>query len=232
MRWLLENNIENFLGVLERHVNKKNFCLVGGVVIRHHLGDGGRGDFNDLDATIEKVSDVSPKVKKDFLIEHFHKVPGEIDNFYFLLGNPSLRKKIDLFDNSSYPLEWTTINIGGVEWRARALENQFAVCVFEARSILNNVPVEEKRIADIEKMMAIVDPLKAEKTWRGIRWKKEGRVMDVCERIIETSHKRPDLLTIKKKKSPYYCNACDRSKSGDYPVDDMGYVYQRMGYLV
>lgn len=226
--------IESHFSRLLPYLDTSKVWIVGGLAIRYHLAKHGVRypirKFNDIDLVVEDPTAVSPEVKKEFLIYHYHPIKN--NSFYIVLIDPSTKTKVDIFDPTT-PIEYSQpVNFQGYDIKITGLEGQLVKTVYDIQRISKKTKVDPKQFLDTDLLIEIADMDLADRIWRKRRYSKyPTSIYLAIKRAKKIAKLHPEWVKEHpfKKSKPYKCGDC---RSGDgFIVEDMEKIYQILGYV-
>lgn len=236
-----KNRIETHLEKLLPYLEPNEFALVGGIPIRYHLINRGIDcpirALNDLDMIAKRVSVVSPSVRQDFLIYHYHpQTPGHhqeaTENFYLVLVDPKSRTKIDIFCWDPAPERLVPFEFRGHQVNLVSVEDQLVKTVVDISRISEEAKVDPKQFSDAKLLLQIADLETAERYWKNKFYEKfQKSLLETTRDAQEIAEKHPEWLKEKpfRKPQPYVCPDCNDTP--DFPLTPMEEIYRVLGYI-
>ncbi len=226
--------IELHLKKLLPYLDSRNFVIVGGLAIRYYVAKAGlqypSRPFNDLDIIAKDINILSPEVKKDFIISHYH--PKKNTSFYIVLIDPISKTKIDIFDYNFPPEETISVKFGSYLLKIQSIEDQLVKTVFDLQRISPEKLVDPKQFFDARLLMKIADMKKADIFWKKKKFKDyPNPIVEAFQRAEKISQEQPKLLKEKpfRKQASYECPDC--VSTPDFPITPMDKIYQLLGYV-
>jgi len=108
--------IEACLRRLLPYCETARVTVTGGVAVEYHLASRKRSAlrarFSDLDLIAAEIEAISPAVRGDFLISHYHRAGPAVPKAMLQLVDPESRLRIDVFpdlDDATANAAWATI---------------------------------------------------------------------------------------------------------------------------
>lgn len=212
--------IETHLTRLLPYLTPNRFIIVGGLAIRYHLTKKGipypSRPFNDLDIIAESIKVISPKIVKDFLVEHYHPPKG--NSFYLVLVDPLSKTKIDIFDYQNAPKEVVTVKFGKYQLKVQSAEDQLIKTVLDLQKVFKSSKVDPKQFEDARLLLQIVDLKKIPPSLI--------KDLQKAEAFIQ---KHPEYLQEKpfRKDKPFKCSDC----SSSFLITSMEQIIKILGYV-
>lgn len=194
--------------------------------------------LSDIDIMVPEKEVVKPSVSRDFLIVHYHVYDNEkmakrldADRFYFVLAEPKVGIKVDIFDEANFPaVNPITVPFRGRLLKIRNVEDQLVVKAIEACRPLINVKTDLRHFETIALLSKIADMDLAEKYWRMKKVNPFPETLAVSlERTKDVIRIRPELVYdgAKKIRKAYRCPYCINLP--DFPITPMEEAYKVLG---
>lgn len=227
--------IESTLERILAHLEKNEFVIVGGLVIRYHIINQEisypHRPFNDLDIIIQKKETLYPSVAKDFLIYHYHPIKNSAP--YVALVDPRTRIKIDVFNYEFAPLRVETVLFKKYRLHFQSPEDQLVKTVFDVQRISKKFKVDPKQFSDARLLLKIAEVNTAKRIWNKKCYQlfKVG-LIESLERAEKVAKKHPRWLKVHpfRKTKPYICKECNAPN--DFPLTPMTEIFRILGNKV
>lgn len=221
--------IGSFLDRLLPHLEVGEFVIVGGLAIRFHLTSRGvefpARPFNDLDLIAKTDHTLRPTVAKDFLISHYHLVPGRVP--YIALVDEVNRMKADVFDYNPPPENVVAVGYNDYQLNIVSVEDQLAKTVADCTRIhTDKVALDPKQIVDAKLLMKIADMEKAERIWYSRMFSQyQKSLIEVFEDVLSAAKQFPDRLKKNPFRKPrgYVCPECNAVP--EFPLTALDKIY-------
>ncbi|MBI5358423.1 hypothetical protein HZB69_02225 [Candidatus Amesbacteria bacterium] len=206
--------IESFLDKLLPHLEVGEFVIVGGLAIRFHLASRGvefpTRPFNDLDLIVKTSRTLRPSVTRDFLISHYHLIPGQVP--YIALVDAVNHMKADIFSYDPAPEKVVAVGYKNYHLDIVSVEDQLAKTVADCTRIFTDkFALDPKQIADAKLLMEIADMEKAERIWRSRVFSQHPKsLIDEFADVLSAAEQFPNRLKKNPFRKPrdYVCAEC------------------------
>lgn len=223
-----------FLKKLLPYLQQDEYCLVGGVVIRYHVINGGlqypSRPLNDIDLMAKNSHSISPRIAESFMIAHFH--PGNSPNqFYLVVVDPDSKLKGDIFDWRFDPKVPLRVPFEGTDIPIRTIEDQLVTTVHNLQKIASGITIDPKQFEDTKRLIMLADPARAEAIWQSFQVDHSTTLVKAIEFTEATAVDHPELVREKPHHRPpsYICTEC--VDTPDFPLTPLKQIYNTLGYL-
>lgn len=221
--------IESFLDKLLPHLEAGEFVIVGGLAIRFHLTSRGiefpTRPFNDLDLIAKTSRTLRPTVTRDFLISHYHLIPGQVP--YVAQVDAVNHMKADIFGYNPAPEKITTVDYKNYRLNIVSIEDQLVKIVADCSRILTDkFALDPKQIDDAKLLMKIADMEKAERIWRSRMFPQHPKSLtDAFADVLSAAKQFPDRLKKNPFRKPreYVCLEC--AIVPEFPLTTLDKIY-------
>jgi hypothetical protein len=225
------------LSKLARHLSEP-IIFTGSIAAGWHLLRNGRRlrkrHLNDIDTVaLGGLSRVSPSLRRDFLVNHFHPY-RERGKVLLQLVDEEQRTRIEVFTPGTDSLaeRLTDSTIGGQPCRVISAEDLLAKLLSIIHSAIEGEAVDPKYVEQFDSLSAVADLAVAKKLW-GV-YRKESHSSDFDEASESVRSKiaaEPELLQATNycQDINFLCRWCHESEL--FPVASRPKVYEILGYV-
>lgn len=225
------------LSKLTRHLTEP-VVITGSIASGWHLLNSGwqvkRKSLNDIDTVaLTGLSQLSPSLTQDFLINHFHP-SRERGKVLLQLVDEEHGTRIEVFTPQSNSLgeRLTQCAIGDLPCRIISAEDALSKLLSIIHASSEGMPVDPKYVEQFDLLSQIANQERTQKVWRDYR--KESQHLDfneAAERAKACIAADPSLLqpTSYCQDVNYVCAWCQESEL--FPVASRSKIYEILGYV-
>ncbi len=226
--------IESLLDKLLPHLEVREFVIVGGLAIRFHLFSRGVEfpirQFNDLDMIAKTNHTLRPSVTRDFLISHYHLIPGQVP--YVALVDAINHITVDIFGYDPAPEKVVAVGYKDYRLDIVSVEDQLVKTVADCTRILTDkYALDPKQITDAKLLMKIADMEKVERIWRTRVFSQHQKsLIDEFAGVLSAAEQFPNRLKKNPFKMPrdYVCAEC--ATVPEFPLTTLDKIYDILRY--